>query len=123
MPRVELVGQERVIALSEAGLVLVESRSDPDEWHLVGPRGCTCKGYQYRAACRHQKAAEALLARTAPEGNRTPAPAPAAPPPAYTGPACAACGDRCPTVGQIHAGMCVNCSLFGPPASGGRRSA
>lgn len=51
---VEIAG-ERFMRMADA--LLVASKSQPGEWYRIENATCTCKGFQYRGACRHLVAA------------------------------------------------------------------
>jgi hypothetical protein len=64
---------DRVIVLT-AMSALVASKSEPGVWHRTGwvdgQPHCTCKGFQYRGACRHHRAVnEAVVAERGSEGR------------------------------------------------------
>src|SRR5436309_1019297 len=50
------------------GKALVASKSEPGVWYAVEDGACTCRGFSYRAQCRHILAgAEALQAEPEPK--------------------------------------------------------
>jgi hypothetical protein len=48
---------------------LVQSKTNPSEYHHVSLEGCDCKGFEYRKTCRHL---EALYQKIENEINQQP---------------------------------------------------
>jgi hypothetical protein len=84
--RQQQIDGETVLYLGPAALVA--SKSEPGAWYSVEDGKCSCKGFQYRGACRHL--AVAALAAELDRGHAVPVEAVSAPAPGSL--ACSRCG-------------------------------